>query len=198
MIVDEVVTGWGRMGMWTASEYYGVVPDMITLAKGLQALYAPLSATVVKDEIARVFTGKNLLDHVYTMGGNPISCACAKAVIEYIEKHNILDEVKRKGALGKAMNERLEQDFTCVGTTYSTGLEFGIQLVKDKKKRERFTNEDAVAKVLTEVGLKNKVLISSFYGLIPILPMLTITDEEMVRIWDTVREGLREVERRFL
>ena len=198
MIVDEVLTGWGRMGMWTASEYYGVVPDMITLAKGLQALYVPLSATVVKDEIAGVFTGDNLLNHVYTIAGSPVSCAGSLAVIEYIEKHNILDEVKRKGALGKALNKKLEQDFKCVGTTYSIGLEFGMQLVKDKKKREKFTNEDAVGKVLAEVGLKNNILIHSFHGVVLIAPSLTITDEELLRIFNTVREGLGEVERQFL
>jgi len=186
------------MGMWTASEYYGVVPDMITLAKGLQALYAPLSATVVKDEIAGVFTGDNLLDHVYTMAGSPVSFACGLAVIEYIEKHNILDEVKRKGALGKAWNEKLEQDFRCVGTTYSIGLEFGMQLVKDKKKRERFTDEGAVSKVLAEVGRKNNILLVPFHGVVLIAPSLTIPDEELLRIFDTVREGLTEVERQFL
>ncbi|MFC2017552.1 aspartate aminotransferase family protein [Chloroflexota bacterium] len=198
MIADEVITGWGRMGMWTASEYYGVVPDMITLAKGFQALYTPLSATVVKDKIAGVFTGDNLLDHVYTMAGSPISCACGLAVIEYIEKHNILAEVKRKGALGKVWNEKLEQDFKCVGTTYSIGLEFGMQLVKNKKKRERFTDEDAVSKVLIEVGRKNNILLVPFHGVVLIAPSLTITDEELLRIFDTVREGLTEVERQFL
>ena len=201
MIADEVVTGWGRLGTWTASQYYGFVPDMITLAKGLSALYIPLSVTVVKDEIAKVFTGENLLQHVYTMAGNPISCACGLAVIEYMEKENILEEVKRKAALGKAENEKLEQEFKCVGTTYSVGLGFGMQLVKDKEKRETFPDEAMkdVRNVLVEVGRKNNTLIfPTARGTVITEPSLTISDEELLKIFDVLREGLREVERRFL
>lgn len=198
MIVDEVITGWGRMGMWTASEYYGVVPDMVTLAKGLSALFLPLSATVVKDKIVEAFTGENILQHVYTMAGNPVSCASGLAVIEYMEKENILEEVKRKAVLGKAENERIEQESVCVGITYSIGLEFGMQLVKDKEKRERFSNVDEIGKVLQEVGQKNKTLIFPFKGAVVTAPSLTITDEELYRIFYTLREGVKAIEQRFL
>ena len=198
MIVDEVITGWGRMGTWTASEYYGVVPDMIVLGKGLSALYVPLSATVVKGEIAEVFTGENLLQHVYTMAGNPVSCACGLAVIEYMERENILEKVKKKALVGKTENEKLEHEFQSVGITYSIGLEFGMQLVKDKERRERFPDEDAIGKVLIEVGRKNSTLISPFHGAVVTAPSLTITDEELVRIFDTLRKGLKEVEEKFL
>ena len=198
MIVDEVITGWGRMGTWTASEYYGVVPDMLTLAKGVSALYIPLSVTVVKDDITRVFTGKNVFQHVYTMAGNPISAACGLAVIEYIEEHNILEEVKRKGALGKAENDKLPLEFKCVGAAYSIGLEFGMQLVKDREKRGKFPDEDALGKVLVESGRKQGVLIYPFHGSVGTMPSLIVTDDELLKLFRALREGLRAVERRFL
>jgi adenosylmethionine-8-amino-7-oxononanoate aminotransferase len=198
MIVDEVITGWGRMGTWTASEYYGIVPDILTLAKGISALYVPLSVTVVKDDITRVFTGKNVFQHVYTMAGNPVSAACGLAVIEYIEEHNILEEVKRKGALGKAENDKLPQEFNCVGATYSVGLEFGMQLVKDKEKREKFPDEDAIGKVLVESGRKQGVLIYPFHGSVGTMPSLIVTDDELLKLFHALREGLRAVERKFL
>jgi adenosylmethionine-8-amino-7-oxononanoate aminotransferase len=198
MIVDEVITGWGRMGTWTACELYDVVPDMLTLGKALSALYLPLSATVVKDEIAEVFTGESVLQHVYTMAGTPSCCACGLAVIEYMEKENILEQVKRKAAFGKDENEKIEREFKCVGTTYSTGLEFGMQLVKDKEKREKFSNPEELQKVISEVGYANGVIIYAAHGTVVNAPSLTVTDEELLKIFNTTKRGLEEIERSLL
>lgn len=198
MIVDEVITGWGRMGTWTASEYYGIIPDIITLAKGLSGLYLPLSTTVVKDEITDVFTGKNLLQHIYTMAGNPLSCAAGLAVIEFMEKEHILDRVNEKAVWMKSQAKILEKECEVVGAAYAIGMTLGFQLVKNKGTKERFSDFNAVAKVIKDVGRKNNVAFFPFHGHVSIMPDLTATDQELERIVDALLEALKEVERKFL
>jgi adenosylmethionine-8-amino-7-oxononanoate aminotransferase len=199
MIVDEVITGWGRMGTWTASEYYGVVPDIITLAKGLSASYQPLSATVVKDEIADVFVGKNLFAQMYTMGGHPLSIAAGLATIGYLEKEDVLKRVREKATWFKSELKKLEEDFRCIGTTYSIGLLGGPIIVKDKAKREMFSDYSEVSSIIRGVGLKNGV---SFSFLRPrtfiIAPVLNATDQELQKILDVLRDALTEVDRRLI
>jgi len=199
MIVDEVITGWGRMGTWTASEYYGIVPDIITLAKGLSALYQPLSATVVRDEIADAFVGENVFAQIYTLGGHPLSIAAGLATIECLEKENILKHVSEKAVWLKTEFKKLEKDFRCVGTTYSIGLLGGAVIVKDKAKREMFSDYSEVSSIIRGVGLKNGV---SFSFLPPrtfiIAPVLNASDQELQKIIDALRDALTEVDRRLI
>jgi adenosylmethionine-8-amino-7-oxononanoate aminotransferase len=198
MIVDEIVTGWGRMGAWTASEYYGITPDMITLAKGLSSLYQPLSATVVKEEIADVFTGENVLPHVMTVQGYAPGCAAGLAVIEYIERENILEQVREKSRWLQSEFEKMEKDFRCVGATHCLGLYLGVEIVANKETRERIPDFKRVAKVIKEVGIKRGVTLHASQGHYPFSPALTATKEELQHMVDTLREAFAEVDRQFL
>ncbi|MEM7803265.1 MAG: aminotransferase class III-fold pyridoxal phosphate-dependent enzyme, partial [Chloroflexota bacterium] len=101
-ISDEVVTGFGRLGHWFASEpVYGIQPDIITSAKGLTSGYQPLGATIISDEIHEVMRspeiGDNLFYHGFTYSGHPIACAVALTNIDIIERENILDHVQEVG-----------------------------------------------------------------------------------------------------
>jgi taurine-pyruvate aminotransferase len=192
MIVDEVITGWGRMGTWTASELYGVVPDILTLAKGLSALYLPLAATVVKEEIANAFS-EDLLQHVYTSAGSPVACAAGLAVIDYIEENELLARVQEKAKVVQQQCSAIKDEFCCVGETYAIGLEFGFQLVADQKSLARIRDREKLGRVLLEASIKEGVLLAVFEDCIICAPSLTISDQELDRIFGAIKRGLREV-----
>jgi taurine-pyruvate aminotransferase len=201
MIVDEVVTGWGRMGTWTASEYYNIVPDIITFGKGISALYVPLSAAVVKDEIAEVFTGKNRFQHIYTGSGNPLACAAGLATIEYLENEKILDNVKKKSHIVESEMKKIKQDYSSVGNTQNIGLEWGIELVKDRTTKKPFPNLDEVKAEIIATGLKNGVYFAPapvpFGPILVIAPILNITDAELELIFGATRKAIEAVEKKF-
>jgi taurine-pyruvate aminotransferase len=194
MIVDEVITGWGRMGTWTASELYGVVPDILTLAKGLSALYLPLAATIVKEEIANAFS-ETLLQHVYTTAGSPVACAAGLAVIDYIEENALLSKVREKAEVVRRRCSTIKDEFACVAEAYAIGLEFGFQLVRDRKSLARIRDLKRLAHIVVEAGLQEGVLLAVFEDCIICAPSLTISDREFDRIFSAIKIGLSEVER---
>ena len=132
VVADEVITGFGRVGEWFASERYGVRPDLITCAKGLSAAYAPLGAVVVSDRVAASFyDDKRGLLHGYTFGGHPLSTAIAIKVLEIFERDGILANVrKHEAALGTRM--RALNDLPIVGDVRGAGYFWAAELVKDR------------------------------------------------------------------
>ena len=102
LIFDEIVTGFGRLGAWFAAEQAGVWPDILCFGKGLTSGYAPLSAVLLTEKVARAFWG-SAADGVqyqagHTFAANPVSAACGLAVIHYIEEHGVLENVAARGA----------------------------------------------------------------------------------------------------
>jgi 4-aminobutyrate aminotransferase len=128
-ISDEVQTGWGRTGgKWFGIEHYGVVPDIITGAKGL-GNGAPIGLTVAKPEVADGLTGLSLS----TFGGNPISTTAAKAVIDFIEERNLLANCTETGAYLRAGLEDLKLKHAVIGDVRGMGLMQGVELVEDRR-----------------------------------------------------------------
>jgi 4-aminobutyrate aminotransferase len=128
-ISDEVQTGWGRTGgKWFGIEQYGVIPDILTGAKGL-GNGAPIGVTVARPEVADGVTGLSLS----TFGGNPIATTAAKAVIDFIEDQNLLANCTETGAYLRAGLEDLQRKHTVVGDVRGMGLMQAIELVEDRR-----------------------------------------------------------------
>ncbi len=128
-IADEVQTGWGRTGgKWFGIEHFGVVPDIMTSAKGM-ANGMPIGWTVTTDEIAEAVKGLM----ISTFGGNPISCAAAQATLDVIEEEKLLQNVAQSGAhlLGGLLE--LQKSFPCIGDVRGMGLMVGVEIVADPK-----------------------------------------------------------------
>lgn len=132
---DEVLTGMGRTGKWLACEHYGVVPDVVTLGKGLGNGF-PVTAMVTSEE------HKHAVEQISastSYGGNPMACAAALACIEVIEEEGILDHV---AGLERFFVKRLEQmktEHPIVGDVRCKGCLMGVELVKDRSTKEPFT-----------------------------------------------------------
>ena len=202
LIVDEVVTAFGRTGTWFECEQYGIVPDMITMAKGLTGGHAPLAATHVKREIAEAFFGKakHYFQHGYTFGGMPVSCAAALATIEITGGTGLLGQVATRSAKLRDELDRICSGIESVGDVRGTGMLFGIELVADAQTKEppdHAAQIEAARRIHTAAkqrGVLLRVFTSSGRLVIVIAPPLTVTDAEIETILVALQASLREVE----
>ncbi|MHB1846114.1 MAG: aspartate aminotransferase family protein [Deltaproteobacteria bacterium] len=131
-IADEVQTGWGRTGgRWNGIEHYGVVPDILTYAKGL-ANGAPIGATVARADVADQFKGLTIA----TFGGNPVSMAAAMATIGVIEEERLLQNSETVGAHLRGRLNELAEKHPAIGDVRGMGLMQALELVRDRKTKE--------------------------------------------------------------
>jgi taurine---2-oxoglutarate transaminase len=135
MICDEVMSGFGRTGRWFAVDHWGVVPDLITLAKGLTSSYVPLGAVGMRPHIAKYFD-----DHVFfgglTYNSHPLGCAAALGAIQAYEEDDMVGNAKRMGAVLARHHQRLMERHPSVGAVRSIGLFGAIELVRSRKTME--------------------------------------------------------------
>jgi len=136
MVLDEVMAGFGRAGRWLALEIDGVVPDLVTFAKGVNSGYVPLGGVIVSDPVARTFD-----ERVYpgglTYSGHPLACAAAVATLTAMEDEGIVDNAATVGAahLGPGLAE-LARRHPSVGEVRGTGVFWALELVLDRETRE--------------------------------------------------------------
>ena len=151
-ISDEVQTGWGRTGgKWFGIEQWGVVPDIMTAAKGL-GNGSPIGLTVAKPQVADALRGLT----ISTFGGNPVTATQAKAVIDFIEEQNLLANCTETGAYLRARLEELKEKHEIIGDVRGMGLLQAIELVEDRKSRKPATAQTAM---LMEATRENRVLV---------------------------------------
>jgi L-2,4-diaminobutyrate transaminase len=153
MIVDEVVTGFGRLGTMFGSEHYGIEADIITIAKGLTSAYAPLSGSIISDKVWKVLeqgTDKNgPIGHGWTYSAHPIGAAAGVANLKLIDDLNL---VTNAGEVGAYLNTSMQQalgDHPNVGEVRGEGMLCAVEFVKDKKNRTFF---DASEKIGPQVS----------------------------------------------
>jgi taurine--2-oxoglutarate transaminase len=131
LIADEVMTGFGRTGKWFAVEHWGVVPDMITMAKGLTSSYVPLGAVAIRRGIADAFQDEPFFGGL-TYHSHPVGCAAALAVIDVYEQDGLIERSARLGEVMRQHHQHLYDTHPSVGTHRNIGL-FGIlELVLDR------------------------------------------------------------------
>ena len=136
LIIDEVMSGFGRTGEWFGYNHYPYVnPDMIVMAKGLTSGYAPLGAVVVSDDIAAYFE-ENTVWGGLTYSAHPLGCAAGIANIEVYQEENLIENSRSMGAVLNEKLWNLAEDHDCVGEIRGTGLHQVIELVKDKGTRQ--------------------------------------------------------------
>jgi adenosylmethionine-8-amino-7-oxononanoate aminotransferase len=159
LIADEVLTGAGRTGSWSAIEQYGVVPDIMTLGKGIAGGYAPLSAVVaprrVVDALAR---GSGVFMHAQTFSHHATLCAAGLATLRYISRHNLIQRVKD---VGKQFQSRLQElrSLPFVGDVRGRGLLAGIEFVEDKDTRRPFPASTRFAESFAAAALDEGLVI---------------------------------------
>ena len=188
-IADEVQTGWGRTGgKWWGIEQYGVVPDVITMAKGA-ANGLPIGVTTTTPEIASKWRGLTLS----TFGGNPVVMASSRATIQVIEEEGLLENATVMGARLRAGLERLQEKHKVIGDVRGMGLMQGLELVTDRKTKEPAPKE--TTRFLEETK-KRGLLIGKggVYGnCIRIAPCLNIGADDVDRALEIMDDALAAV-----
>lgn len=201
LILDEIITGFGRTGKMFAASHYDVRPDILVMGKGLTGGYAPLSAVVTTDAVFNAFYSdrdKDKFDHVITYGGNPVSCAAALKAIEIMERDGL---VERSRALGEYLGQRLKEavgDHPLVAFVDGRGLRYKIELVKDRKTKEPLL-DPALLKRYKQVYMERGLIASLVGGETPSLgisagisPPLIIEKSELDFTVDAIKAALDE------
>jgi 4-aminobutyrate aminotransferase len=158
-ISDEVQTGWGRTGgKWFGIEHWGVTPDIMTGAKGL-ANGSPIGLTVARPEVADSVKGLT----ISTFGGNPVTATAAKAVIDFIEDHDLMANCAETGAYLRGRLEELKEKHEIIGDVRGMGLLQAVELVEDRASKKPATAQTAMA---LEAARENRLLIGKggMYG----------------------------------
>ena len=195
LIADEVICGFGRTGKMFAMENWDVVPDIMTVAKGIISSYLPLAATVVKEEVADHFAGEdNFLRHTLTFSGHPVSAAASLKNIEIMENEGMVQNAAEVGAYFKEQLEGLAVDHPTVGDVRGIGMLMAVELVADRKTKEKFPPEAKIADRLN-ASFKEHGLIFRVGGeIMNIGPPLCITRDEVDEIVHAIDLSLWELE----
>jgi len=181
LIADEVMSGFGRTGKWFAVDHWHVVPDLMTMAKGLTSAYAPLGAVAMKPEIAAAYN-----DVVYQGGltytAHPISLAAAIANIKVLQDDHIIDHAYKMGPVLHRMLTDLGEQHPSIGEVRSIGLFGIIELVRNRRTKEPLTpwNRNSPEMIaLKKLLLENGLFIYTHMHTLLILPPLIITEEQL-------------------
>ncbi len=184
LICDEVMAGFGRTGKWFAVENWNVVPDILTLAKGINSGYVPLGAMVVREPIAQWVRDKYFAGGL-TYSGHPLACASAVASIEAFKEEGVVENAAEMGTVFGDKLRDLEQRHPSIGEVRGLGCFWGIELVKDRTTREPLVpfnaSGEAFAPVahLAKAALERGLYLMTHWNVIMVCPPLTITRDEV-------------------
>ncbi len=197
LIADEVMSGFGRTGTWFAVDHWKVVPDLMTMAKGLTSGYAPLGAVAMKPEIAHHFD-----DVVYegglTYNGHPISLAAAIANIQVLSDDHLIENSRKMGEVVQDLNAELLDRHPSIGDARNIGLFGIIELVKNRKTKEPLSpfNESSPVMVTFKKRLLEKGLfVYTHWHTLLIIPPLVISKEELADGYAIIDEALEIADR---
>lgn len=185
LIIDEVMSGWGRTGEWFAINHWNVAPDILTTAKGITGAYAPLGVTATTREIAEHFED-HYFAHGHTYEAHPLTLAPAIAAIKEYERLDLIRAAKKRGEYLGGRLKDLMKIHPSVGDVRGLGLFWAVELVKNRKTKEPFYNaEDKLAgrpSLLAMISadlLKRGVYVNDWLSHFIIAPPLIITEEEI-------------------
>ncbi|MGI1145758.1 putrescine--pyruvate aminotransferase [Pseudomonas aeruginosa] len=188
-IADEVICGFGRTGEWFGSQYYGNAPDLMPIAKGLTSGYIPMGGVVVRDEIVEVLNQGGEFYHGFTYSGHPVAAAVALENIRILREEKIIKKVKAETApyLQKRWQELA--DHPLVGEARGVGMVAALELVKNKKTRERFTDK-GVGMLCREHCFRNGLIMRAVGDTMIISPPLVIDPSQIDELITLARKCL--------
>jgi adenosylmethionine-8-amino-7-oxononanoate aminotransferase len=204
LIMDEVMTGFGRTGRWFASEHWDIVPDIATAAKGVSGGYAPLAVLLASDEVVGALERAGtpfVAGHTYAQ--NPVVAAAGIAVLSYIQKHDLVRAAAERGAELLGGLRSLVEQHPIAGDARGMGLMLGIELVADKASKRPLPIEDGMARRLAKACIEEGAAVYPGQGgadgligdHVMVTPPMTITSAQVTELVSAVDRGLTRVER---
>jgi taurine--2-oxoglutarate transaminase len=196
LVCDEVMTGFGRTGKWFAVDHWGVVPDLMTMAKGLTSSYAPLGAVAMRSEIAQAFDDRAFQSGL-TFNSHPLSLAAAIANIEVIQEEKLVERSAQMGSLLSRRLAEMKDRHPTVGEVRSIGLFGVVELVRDRRSREPLApfNATSAEMQLLSAYFRERGLYTFFHwNNFFVAPPLVITEGQLDEGFEIVDEGLTRVD----
>lgn len=190
MICDEVMAGWGRTGKWYACHHENIVPDILTMAKGLTSAYIPLGAVAVSDKIMDKYQDVPFKSGL-TYQAHPMGLACVKAVINIMEEEKLCENSTNMGEVLKEIHRDLYKKHPCIGEVRSIGLFGGIELVKNRKTKEPMAPYGNTSEAMTKFSnyiRENGIWAFVNSHIIHNQPPLCVTEQEL-------REGMAVIDK---
>ena len=186
-VCDEIQTGVGRTGKFLGIEDYGIVPDVVTIAKGI-ASGLPLSATIAKAEIMESWKPGQ---HASTFGANPVAVEAALATLDVIESEKLLENARRLGDKAKKRFLEMKAKYEIVGDVRGKGLFVGVEIVKDKKTKTR--GDEEAARIVDYCFRHGVLVIFAGHNTLRFIPPLNVTEDVMDEGIDIMEEGIAVV-----
>jgi taurine---2-oxoglutarate transaminase len=184
LIADEVMAGFGRTGKWFGVDNWDVVPDILTVAKGINSGYIPLGAMIVRRPIADWVRDKYFAGGL-TYSGHPLACASAIASIEAFKEEGIVENAAEMGGAFADQLRSLQEKHPSIGDVRGLGCFWGIELVKERETREPFVPFNATGEAFApmarvwKAALDRGLYLMTHWNVIMVCPPLTITRDEL-------------------
>lgn len=179
LIADEVITGFGRLGEWFGSDYFGIRPDFMPFAKGVTSGYLPLGGVLIGDRVADVLIDKGgEFFHGYTYSGHPASCAVAIANIKLIQREGLVQRIRDD--IGPYLQQRWHKlaEHPLVGETRMVGLMGALELVRNKNPLERFDSKQGAGSLCRDHLVNNGLVMRAVGDSIVCAPPFSLSHEE--------------------
>jgi len=192
MVCDEVMCGLGRTGDWFGATTYGVVPDIITMAKGITSAYLPLGAVAMTTEVAASFDEKPFAGGLTYMG-HPLCLAAAVANLKVLEEEKVLENVRAVAPVLRARQEEMKAKHPCVGDIRGVGMFSCLELVKDRATKEPLAPYNSSSPAMAEIGkyLKEQGLyVFLAWNLVHVNPPLVTSAQQIDDIFAVIDKAL--------
>ncbi len=198
LIADEVICGFGRTGEWFGTNYYGIEPDIICMAKGLSSGYLPISAVAMNPKVHETIHEGGTIFHGYTYSGHPVCCAVATTNLQIMQRDGLVEQVRAETAPYFRKNlEQLANNHNIIGEVRGAGLIAALQLVKDKNTKEFFDPSSGAGIVCREANLTRGLIMRAVEDSMILCPPLIITKSEIDELVEKASAGLRQTEEHF-
>lgn len=202
LILDEIMSGFGRTGKWFASQYWNCNPDIMIGGKGLSGGIVPLSAVFCKSKIVETIkNGSGTFVHGFTFGNNPFTTGVGRIVLKYIKKNNLVTQSAKRGKYLLSKLQTLTK-YEIVGDVRGIGLMTAIEFVKDKNTKEPFPRKAMVAEKILQVAMKRGLILYFCIGFVDgirgdavmVAPPFIVTEDEIDKIIGIFSDTISEVQ----
>jgi adenosylmethionine-8-amino-7-oxononanoate aminotransferase len=181
-VLDEIATGFGRLGSMTQYEEQKSIPDIVAYGKMLTGGYLTMAATLTNKKMYDSFLGKfndwRHLFHGHTYTGNPIAAAVANENLKMYKKNNLIKKIKKTSKVFDKFYDQISE-IGIVGDIRHKGMLMGIELVKDKSKKTPISPKKSINKIFFEEGKKNGIYLRTLGNIVMLVPPLAISESEL-------------------
>lgn len=193
LVVDEVICGFGRLGHWFGSEYYGLKPDLMSIAKGLTSGYIPMGGVLVSDRVAEVLTERGgEFAHGFTYSAHPVAAAVALENLRILDEERIIERVRLDTAPYLQKRWRELSDHALVGEARGVGMVAALELIRDKDTLEAFAERGQAGFICRDICFRNGLVMRSVGDTMIISPPLIISRAEIDELIEKARRSLDE------